>query len=108
MNDSVKVARENRKAEQSRIMLEALKTTLSNPVIELVGGLWLLDELRKANPAGASIFQKLESTYAGMIGTTGLVGLIGLQQIAPAIPAMVQSAPEMLKTITSAAPLLLK
>lgn len=99
MNDAVKVARINADRDKALAAIGLVKGLLTNPVIELVGAVVLVETLQRY-PKDRPIIGNIQ----GNLIEGGIGAIIGLQQLAPLMPYVSSSISDITKL---AAPLAL-
>lgn len=94
MNDAVRVARINARAEQTRALTYLVKEAITNPVIEFIGGLALLAVMERYPVKQPLLDGYVKETLA----TTTLPVLIGAQQLAPFMPGLIAAGSDLVKS----------
>ena len=112
--DAVKIARINAQKESLHSAMAFTLELVKNPIVELLGGIWILAALQEkasANqPEPKNKFEYLVDTFAegfkeGAMGAT-LAGIIVAQQLAPYAGDIIRSGSDALGVGTKALALL--
>ena len=96
-SDNLKIAKLYARTERDRNNCELARLILTNPVLELVAGLSVLEyQARHGNIGGAT----------NIAGQAALLGIIGVQVLAPVLPVITESTKPLLDTAIKALPAL--
>lgn len=82
MNDELRIAKINRQIERERAQTELLRTIVSNPVVELVAGISILEYLNRKGYI---------NDFSVEFTETAVFASVAFQQLSPLIPLMIQS-----------------
>lgn len=83
MDKDIKLAKIKKEQAENEAILATLKDIFSNPVVEVLAAIIALEQLQR---------HKYLSKPEAVIIQTGVLGVITVQQLAPSIPALSQSA----------------
>ena len=72
MDTSVKIARLQARQETTRLTVDLVKSLISNPIVELVGGIWLVDWLASKE---TNAFKRYLAEQGGELTVAGIIGL---------------------------------
>lgn len=99
MSKETKVAEIKADSEMAIKLIDLAKEAMSNPVVEIILAYLVIEAAQRRG---------LLPDVAGNVAEGGVLTAVAWQQIAPSVPYLVQGGTELLKSLASAAPMLIK